>query len=197
MKLENDRVYLRPVEEKDLNDIFEYAKDEDTGPRAGWPAHKTIDDTKMILDKWLSPQNSEMILAIVYKENNKMIGTLGIADLNKNPKDENNKYVADLLKQGKVCFELGTTLSKAYWNKGLSTDIIKIVEKYLFLQRNADCIIIGHYAENMASRRVQEKNNYKEVYSYERDTAWYNTNCKTMIVRCKTRAEWEMENEKR
>ena len=77
MIIETDKVYLRPVTENDVNDIYEYAKDPETGPRAGWPPHENIETTKKIVSNWVSPNCSEMVLAIVFKENNKVIGTIG------------------------------------------------------------------------------------------------------------------------
>jgi len=43
--LESKRLILRKVELKDVEDMFEYAKDEMVGPMAGWEPHKTIKDS--------------------------------------------------------------------------------------------------------------------------------------------------------
>ena len=40
--LETERLIIRPIKIEDVNDIFEYATDEETGPKAGWTPHKNI-----------------------------------------------------------------------------------------------------------------------------------------------------------
>ena len=45
MILETPRLLLRPWEETDAETLFEYAKDPRVGPVAGWPAHKTVQDS--------------------------------------------------------------------------------------------------------------------------------------------------------
>jgi len=69
--------------------------------------------------------------------------------------------------------------------------VLKLIEEYVFLVKNADEIIVCHYAENIGSMRIQEKNNYKKVFEFERDKKWWITDCTTMIVRSKTREEWK------
>ena len=46
MILETDRLILRKWEETDAASLYEYAKDPEVGPIAGWPAHKTIEESK-------------------------------------------------------------------------------------------------------------------------------------------------------
>ena len=42
MTLETERLILRRWEDSDAEGLFEYAKDPDIGPIAGWPAHQSI-----------------------------------------------------------------------------------------------------------------------------------------------------------
>ena len=191
--IETKRLLIRPVQMEDASDIFEYAKDEDTGPMAGWPPHKTIEDTKEVLDMWLEPESEEKVFAIVYKPDNKVVGTMGVTYLNNKQKDNKNVFVNHLLDDGKQLFEVGNTISKAYWGKGISTECLTNMIDYIFETTEADIIITCHYAENLGSKKVQEKCRMKEYGSYERDKNWYNTDCNTMVVRGKTREEWLLE----
>ncbi|MFI3214998.1 MAG: hypothetical protein R3Y24_16950, partial [Eubacteriales bacterium] len=45
------------------------------GEMAGWPRHKTMEESKMILDMFLSEKE---VFALVLKENKKVIGSIGI-----------------------------------------------------------------------------------------------------------------------
>ena len=191
--IETERLKLRPVCMGDVEEIFEYAKDEDTGPRAGWPPHKSIESTIKVMNMWLDPNHTEDIFAIVEKTDDKLIGTIGITDLNKNLKDNLNTFAIDLIKKGKSVYEIGFTLSKAYWGKGLGTEALSGMLDYLFDSLKADVVLTLHYEENIGSKKVQEKNNMKILDTYEREKKWYNTDCTKMIVRGKTREEWMAE----
>ena len=45
MKLETARLLLRPWESSDAENLYEYARDPDVGPIAGWPPHQTIEES--------------------------------------------------------------------------------------------------------------------------------------------------------
>lgn len=192
--IETKNLILRRVSEQDVEDIFEYAQDEDTGPRAGWPPHKTIEDTKKIVGMWLDEKSEEEILALVYKPDNKVVGTAGIVLLNNHFKDEKNIFAKKMIEEGKIVYEIGTTIGKQYWNKGIASESLNAIVDFLFEKRNADVVLTLHYDANVGSKRVQEKNNMKIFGQYERDKKWFNTECTTMVVRGKTREDWLTEN---
>ena len=49
MILETERLILRPWEERDANDLFQYASDPEVGPNAGWPVHTSVENSKEII----------------------------------------------------------------------------------------------------------------------------------------------------
>ena len=193
--IETKRLIIRHIKQEDIYDVFDYAQDEDTGPRAGWPPHKTIEDTKQVMNMWLNPTHHEEVFGIVYKPDNKVIGTIGFVHLNKHKKDTDNVFANKLIESGKNVYEIGTTISKAYWSKGLSTESLSAMLDYIFENLGADVVLTLHYQENIASLKVQEKNNMKVFGAYEHKKKWYNTNCTTMVVRGKTREDWFNEKE--
>ena len=75
--LETERLILRPFKQSDLDDFHEYASVEGVGEMAGWKHHETKEHTQLILDKFIS---NDKTFAIVLKENNKVIGSLGIEE---------------------------------------------------------------------------------------------------------------------
>lgn len=191
--IETKRLIIREVQTSDVNDIFEYAKDEDTGPRAGWPPHKNIEETMNTINVWKDPNHTEKVFVIVFKEHNKVIGTIGVTNLNKHLKDEINHFAKEFISQGKAVYEIGTTISKQYWGKGVSTESLNAVLNFVFEELGADIVLTLHYEANIASARVQEKNNMKVIGQYDREKKWYNTDCVTMIVRAKTKEDWALE----
>ena len=42
--LETERLILRRWEESDAENLYQYAKDPDVGPIAGWPPHQSVDE---------------------------------------------------------------------------------------------------------------------------------------------------------
>lgn len=49
MILKTDRLVLRPWKETDADSLFEYAKDPDIGPIAGWAPHKNVDESRNVI----------------------------------------------------------------------------------------------------------------------------------------------------
>ena len=150
VKLETKRLILREWALDDLDDFFEYAKNPDVGPRAGWFAHENKEKSLEILNKFIQDKKT---FAIVYKENNKVIGSLGIEKYGSEDKlSEFFDY------QGR---EIGYVLSKDYWGKGLMPEAVNAVIKYLFNECHLDFLLCGYYDFNSQSKRAQEKCGFK------------------------------------
>lgn len=75
MILTTDRLILRPWKESDAEDLYEYAKDPDVGPIAGWPVHTSVDNSLEIIRNVLSAPE---VYAVCLKENDKAIGSIGL-----------------------------------------------------------------------------------------------------------------------
>lgn len=148
--IETERLILRPFRESDLYDFNEYASVPGVGEMAGWKHHETIEKTKEILKGFIEQDKT---FAIVFKENNKVIGSLGI-----------EKYgMEDILTEffnykGR---EIGYVLSKDYWGKGIMPEALKAVIDYLFNDLDLDFLTCGYYDFNNQSKRVQEKCGFK------------------------------------
>lgn len=148
--LDTKRLHLRPFKKEDLYDFFEYASIEGVGEMAGWRHHVGINETSSILDRFISEDKT---FAIVYKENNKVIGSIGIEKYGMEDKlTEFNNYYGR---------EIGFVLSKAYWGQGIMVEAVSEVIRYLFNDLNLDFITCGYYLFNNQSKRVQEKLNFK------------------------------------
>ena len=49
MILHTERLILRPWTEDDAESLYEYAKDPEVGPIAGWPPHKSVGESKDVI----------------------------------------------------------------------------------------------------------------------------------------------------
>lgn len=144
--IETERLILRSFKSDDINDFYEYASVDGVGEMAGWNHHKSIDITREILDRFI---NEDKVFAIVLKENNKAIGSIGIEKYGmEEALTEFDGY------QGR---EIGYVLSKDYWGKGLMPEAVRAINYYLFNELNLDFLICGYYNFNNQSKRVQEK----------------------------------------
>ena len=144
--LETDRLILREWQLSDLDDFFEYCSVPGTGEAAGWPHHKNKEESLAIMTRFI--QNKKTF-ALVYKENKKVIGSLGLEKYGN--EEELSEFFAY---QGR---EIGYVLSAAYWGRGLMTEAVKAVISYCFDELNLDFLLCGHYFKNHRSMRVQEK----------------------------------------
>lgn len=146
--LETERMILRPFRMEDLDDLYEYASVPGVGEEAGWPHHKNKEESLYRVRHFIEGRHT---FAIVYKENHKVIGSIGI-----DPMDEDFvKKISEF--HSLYGREIGYVLSKDYWGRGLMTEAVKAVIDYLFDELDFDFLLCGHYDKNKRSKRVQEK----------------------------------------
>lgn len=153
VRLETERLYLRPWREDDLGDLYEYASVPGVGEMAGWPHHESIEVSRKILDSFISDRN---VFAMELKENGKVAGSLGL-----HPSWANELPEFAPLKQK----EIGYVLSKAYWGRALTPEAVKRVIGYCFDKLGLDAVTVAHFKTNDRSRRVIEKCGFRFVRS--------------------------------
>ena len=159
IRLETPRLILREWKLDDLDDFFEYASNPDVGPNAGWKPHQNKEESLMILKHFIEGKKT---FAIVYKENNKVIGSLGIEFYGLEEKlTEFTDY------QGR---SIGYVLSKDYWGQGLMTEAVFKVIDFLFNKLHYDFLLSGHFDFNNRSNRVQENCGFKPYRKLVFDT---------------------------
>ena len=152
--LETDRLILRLWQEDDADDMFEYARDARVGPSAGWPAHESIETSKMIIKGFIEAGD---VYGIVLKSENKVIGSLGLHE----------RYPDDTLKDLKQR-EIGYVLSPKYWGRGIVPEAVKAVIKHGFEELNLDLIWCGHFSFNEQSKRVVHKCGFNYKFTKNR-----------------------------
>ena len=146
VKIETDRLILREWNLDDVDDLVEYASVPGVGENAGWPHHKDKEESLRIIKKFIEEKKT---FAVVYKENNKVIGSLGVEYYKLEEKlSEFYNY------KGR---EIGYVISKDYWGQGLMPEAVKAVIKYLFEVLDYDFLLCGYFLFNEQSKRVQEK----------------------------------------
>lgn len=71
MEFRTERLILRPW--RDAESLYEYAKNPEVGPSAGWPPHKNVEESREII---INALNGAECYAICEQENDKAIGAV-------------------------------------------------------------------------------------------------------------------------
>ena len=168
--LETDRLILRAWEITDLDDFFEYASVEGVGEKAGWEHHKSKDKSLEILKMFIEEKK---VFAIVLKENQKVIGSIGIEELS----EELDKDLDNLVGR-----ELGYVLNKDYWNKGIMKEAVSKVVDYCFNTLKLNFLMASYFNYNIASKRVLENLNFKFYKDIIIETRYNNIKEKSTLM---------------
>lgn len=143
MELYTQRLILRRWNESDAEDLFEYAKDPDVGPVAGWPVHKSVSESLEVIKNVLC---GDACFAICLKSCNFAIGCIELK-LN---------GTTDMTDRDDEC-ELGFWLGKKFWGQGIMSEAGAEIIRYGFENLQMNKIWCGYYDGNLKSKRVQEK----------------------------------------
>lgn len=141
--IETKRLILRKWTEADAVSMFEYAKDPDIGPSAGWPVQQNVEMCKESIRTALSGAEC---YAICEKENNRAIGAIELK-LNGH---------TDMTDRDDEC-ELGYWVGKPFWGRGYVPEAARALLQRGFEELGMQTIWCGYYDGNAKSKRVQEK----------------------------------------
>ena len=114
MVLETNRLLLRNYTETDIEDYWEYVQMPNVGPRAGWPAYT---DKNEAVKRLKLESEKENQFAIVYKDDNKVIGSIELMDCTQ------DRYPNIIIDPNSK--EIGFILSENYWGKGIMVEATK------------------------------------------------------------------------
>ncbi len=174
--LETERLILRKFYISDVDDVYKYAISPNVGPDAGWEPHKDKEETMAVILEFIS---SKEVWAIVKKESNKVIGSIGL-----------HKDVKREMENAKM---IGYVLAEDYWGKGYATEAARRVIQYAFEELGLDLISVYHFPHNKRSKRVIEKCGFKYEGTLRNATVLYNGNVYDELCYSLTREEYLME----
>ena len=141
--LETERLFLRPWEETDAEELFRYASDPRVGPIAGWPPHESVEDSRRVIREVLFADET---YAVVLKETGLPVGSIGLQF-----GDAANTSLAD--NEAEVGYWIGVP----YWGRGLIPEAVRCIEGHAFEDLGLQGLWCGYYDGNRNSARVQEK----------------------------------------
>ena len=142
-RLETMDLILRPVTRKDAPDIFAYASDPEVARYVLWDPHTSLADTRSYI-RYLRRQYREGLPSswvMELKSTGKVIGSIGFV------------WYSPLNHSA----EIGYSLARPYWNRGLATQALSAVSLALFAALPLNRLEAQHDVRNPASGRVMEK----------------------------------------
>lgn len=142
-----ERLILRPWKESDAENLFKYASCQDVGPAAGWPPHRSVEESLNVIRNVL---NGAECYAICLKEDGNAIGAVELK-----LKDHSN-----LTDRDDEC-EIGCWIGKPFWGRGIMPEAAMRLIRHGFEDLGMEKIWYGYYEGNNKSKRVQEKLGFK------------------------------------
>jgi ribosomal-protein-alanine N-acetyltransferase len=108
----------------------------------------TNEQTQGVLQKFLSWNQAGLPsqFAVIFRGNNELIGYCGFLHQEVDGRNE---------------IEIGYRLHPDYWNRGLASEAAQVVRDHAFRDLNLPKVVSLIHPDNIASRRVAEKNGMK------------------------------------
>lgn len=149
--LHTKRLLLRPYEEGDAKGMYRnWCADDEVTKYLTWPSHASIEVTKKRLEYLLAFQMGERhyVWAIVLGDE-----PVGSIDVTEN--------------YGDGGCQIGYCLARRYWSQNYMSEAFHAVLAFLFYQAGYSYVLMKAMRENVASRRVIEKQRFHYEYDEE------------------------------
>ena len=144
MAIQTERLTLRPWRETDAASLYAYASDPDVGPAAGWPPHRSIEESREIIRTVFTAPHT---FAICLPETDEPVGSIGLMP----PRCESNSQ------RGGLEFEVGYWIAKPFWRRGFAPEAVQAMQRYAFETLGCKAFWCGYYEGKNKSLRVQHK----------------------------------------
>ena len=137
------RLRLRRLTMRDAADIYSYCRDPEVARHVLWDAQRSIGEARAYLRYMLRRYRAHEPASwgIEYTATGQIIGTIGFMWIQK----DNNAA------------EVGYSLARGFWNRGIMTEALEAVIRYGFNGMNLNRIEAQHETTNPASGAVMRK----------------------------------------
>ena len=141
--LRTPRLKLRKLTMRDAADIYRYSRDPEVARHVLWDAHRSIGDSRAFLRYMLRKYRSHESASwgIELTETRHIIGTIGFM----------------WVQEDNAAAEVGYSLARDYWGRGLMTEALRAVIQYGFDHMSLNRIEAQHETTNPASGAVMRK----------------------------------------
>ena len=153
--IETEKYILRPARLDDAEDMFEYYKEPKVVKYLPMNPHKNVANTKRFIKSFFIDNYEEGKIghfAVVDKLNNKVIGNIGLNNIDKDA----------------IEAEIGICINPSYWGNDIATELARELLKFAFTNTNIKRIIANTYEDNKRSRKALENLNIKYYKTYDK-----------------------------
>ncbi|MBQ9009036.1 MAG: GNAT family N-acetyltransferase [Clostridia bacterium] len=180
MMLETQRLFLRHWEDGDAEKLYEYASDPDVGPIAGWPPHRSVEESRQVIRDVFSGKEA---YAVCRREDGQPIGAIELK----------LRGHTDLTDREDEC-ELGYWLGKPFWGQGLMPEAAREMLRHAFEDLHMTRVWCGYYEGNEKSKRVQEKVGFRYQWRSENVDVPLMGEKRTGYVSSMTMDQWQWDS---
>jgi len=147
--METERLRLRRIEPKDLEDLFEMRTESGLIEFTDNVLDKTREETKIYMEKMhQGVTDGEFIIwAMEHKETGKVIGTISIWNI----------------RWEEMTAELGYGMNSSYQKRGYMQEALRMITDYVFEKMNLQVIEAYTEEKNSSSRRLLERLHFRET----------------------------------
>ena len=176
--LETDRLILRRFESRDAEAMYySWGSDKNSNKYLDWNLHKSVEDSKKIVDIWMKEYEEGAYNWIVeLKDTHEVIGSITGVHVR-----ENDMNV-----------EIGYCYGSKYWNCGYATEALRRVIEFFLFDVGMYLVEAMHIGGNPASGRVMQKSGMKkEAVLRKRKLNKYTKELDDLIVYSITKDEFK------
>lgn len=143
--IETERLILRRFKVEDAEAMYKnWASNNEVTKFLMWTSHKDVSESRKILEEWINnySKNDFYQWAITLKKNGKEpIGSISVVSY-----DDTVEKV-----------EIGYCIGEKWWHRGITSEALEYVIKFLFHKVNVQRIASRHDSRNMNSGGVMKK----------------------------------------
>ena len=153
-QLITERLVLRAWLESDAGVLYEYARNPEIGPAAGWPPHTSVEDSLNVIRTVFSAPET---YAVVLKSTGEPVGSIGIIS-------GEASHVSGIREDEA---EIGYWIGRPYWGQGLIPEAVRCLLHRCFEDLGMAAVWCCHYDGNTKSRRVMDKCGFRFHHTEE------------------------------
>ena len=141
--LETPRLRLRRLTMRDAQDLFDYSRDPLVAKYVLWEAQTSVSEARSYVRYMLRKYRlgEPASWGIEWKETGTVIGTIGFM----------------WIQRDNASAEVGYSLHRGYWNRGIMTEALQAVLQHGFYTMNLNRIEAQHETKNPSSGAVMRK----------------------------------------
>ena len=155
--METERILFRPWRDNDAETLYKYASDPEVGPRAGWPPHKSVEESLEIIRTIFQNAGGDACVPTTAGEDacapsGEAIGCMGYM-----VHGESNIDI------GENDAEVGYWIARPYWNRGICTEALRLLIDYCFKEKGFRTLWADYFPDNPASGKVMEHCGFRDT----------------------------------